>query len=224
MESGIKSSFIPQDATVQQTVRTVQRTGLADLFVLLAIVFLVASLALAAGVFLYLQFLQTSSASKIEQLNRAREAFEPSLIQELTRLDDRMRAADLVLRGHIAPTVLFRLLELLTLQTVAFSNLTFQGGDAQNMTIAMDGVAKSVNSIALQADNLSKSGVITNPIFSNIDRRIGGVHFNLTAVINPVALNYSQFILGTQNIIPTPPPQPLDTSPFAPQPVQAPTQ
>ncbi len=221
MESGIKSSFIPQDATVPQTVRPVQRTGLADLFVLLAIVFLVASLALAAGVFLYLQFLQTSSTSKLEQLARAREAFEPSLIQELTRLDDRMRAADVVLRGHIAPTVLFRLLEQLTLQTVAFANLTFQGGDAQNMTIAMDGLAQSVNSIALQADNLSKSGVITNPIFSNIDRRIDGVHFNLTAVINPVALNYSQFVLGTQNILPAPPPQPQEATPFAPPP-QAP--
>lgn len=202
METGIKSSFIPQDATVPHTIRAPGRTGLADLLVLIAIVFLVASLALAAGVFLYLQYLDTSRTAKLDQLERARQAFEPSLIQTLTRLDDRMHAASAVLKEHIAPTVFFNLLGQLTLQTVAFSNLTFQGGDSQNMTIAMDGIARSVNSIALQADNLSKSGVITNPLFSNIDRRIDGVHFNLTAVINPTLLNYSQVFLSAPVVAP----------------------
>src|SRR3989344_162937 len=129
MESGIKSSFIPHDATVARSAKPVGRTGFADLLILIAIVFLVASLALAAGVFLYLQFLQTSSASKLAQLDRAKQAFEPSLIQELTRLDDRMRAADQILGDHIAPSVFFHLLESLTLQTVAYSNLDFQAVD-----------------------------------------------------------------------------------------------
>ncbi len=205
METGIKSSFIPQDATVVRTVRSPGRTGLADLLILISIVFLVESLALAAGVFLYLQYLDTSRTAKLDQLERAREAFDPSLIQELTRLDDRMHAAGAVLKEHIAPTVFFKLLGQLTLQTVAFSNLTFQGGDSHNMKIAMDGIARSVNSIALQADNLSKSGVITSPLFSNIDRRVDGVHFNLTAVINPTSLNYSQIFLSAPVVAPSSP-------------------
>jgi hypothetical protein len=220
MESGIKSSFIPQDATVPQTVRPLARTGFADLLILIAIVFLVASLALAAGVFLYVQYLETSSTSKLDQLQRAREAFEPSLIQELTRLDDRMHAASTVLESHIAPTIFFRILEQLTLKTVAFSNLTFQGGDAQNMTIAMDGVAQSVNSIALQADNLSKSGALTNPIFSNIDRRADGVHFNLTAIVNPVSLEYGQLLFRTPGVT-APVEVPGSNSPFGAPPSRA---
>ncbi len=216
MESGIKSSFIPQDATVQQTVRPVQRTGLADLFVLIAIVFLVASLVLGAGMFLYERYLQTASASKLDQLDRAQQAFEPSLIQELTRLDDRMKAADAVLSSHIAPTIFFKLLEQLTLKTVSFANLTFQGGDAQNMTVVMDGVAQSVNSIALQADYLSKSGVITNPIFSNIDRRADGVHFNLRAIVNPATLKYMQMTAETSNVPPETAVPQNTASPFAP--------
>ena len=211
METSIKSSFIPQDATVPQAIRPVARTGLADLLILIAIVFLVASLALAAGVFLYLQYLQTAKVSKFEQLERAQQAFEPTLIRELTRLDDRMHAADAVLGSHIAPTIFFKLLEQLTLETVAFTNLSFQGGDAQNTTIAMDGIARSVNSIALQADYMSKSGVITNPIFSNIDRRADGVHFNLTAIINPVPLNYAQFMSGAMV---QPAPQGAPETPF----------
>ncbi len=207
METGIKSSFIPQDAVVSQAPRAMGRTGFADLLILIAIVFLVASLALGAGVFLYDQYLQTSSTAKLQQLERARQAFEPSLIQELTRLDDRMHAASAILDGHIAPTIFFNILEQLTLQTVAFNSLTFQGNDAQNMTITMDGIARSVNSIALQADNLSKSGAITSPLFSNIDRRLDGVNFNLTAKINPTSINYSQLLLGTQLMTETQQPQ-----------------
>ena len=125
-------------------------------------------------------------------MQRGKESFEPSLIQDLTRLDDRMRAADHVLSGHIAPSIFFHVLEQLTLQTVSFNNLSFQVTDAQNMTIKMTGQAASVNSIALQADYLSKSGVIANPIFSNINRAGQGVQFDLAAIVNPNALKYRQ--------------------------------
>ncbi len=202
METGIKSSFIPRDAAVPAASRVARGPGFADLLILIAIVLLVASVALAIGVFLYVQFLQTSSSSKLEQLERAKQAFEPSLIQELTRLDDRMRAADQVLSDHLAPSVFFHLLEGLTLQTVAFSNLDFQAVDPQNMRVKMRGVAQSVNSIALQADYLSKSGAITSPIFSNIDREPSGVNFDLSAIINPVALRYAQLSAALAPIVP----------------------
>ncbi|TSC86150.1 MAG: hypothetical protein G01um10148_656 [Parcubacteria group bacterium Gr01-1014_8] len=193
METGIKSSFIPRDATIPAAPSYSRGPGLSDLFVLIAIVLLVASVALAVGVFLYEQFLKTSTSSKLEQLERAKAAFEPALIQELTRLDDRMSAADQVLSEHIAPSIFFHLLEQLTLQTVAFTNLDFQAVDAHNMNVKMRGIAMSVNSIALQADYLSKSGAIASPIFSNINRQIDGVHFDLGALVNPSALRYGQF-------------------------------
>ncbi|MBI5456827.1 hypothetical protein HY969_03730 [Candidatus Kaiserbacteria bacterium] len=192
METGIKSSFIPHDATAPVAARVSRGPGFSDLLILIAIVLLVASLALATGVFLYVQYLQTSTASKLQQLERAKQAFEPSLILELTRLDDRMRAADKILSSHIAPSVFFHLLESLTLQTVAYSNLDFQAADSQNMRIKMHGLGQSVNSIALQADYLSKSGAIASPIFSNIDRQANGVNFDLTALVNPTALSYTQ--------------------------------
>ncbi len=175
-------------------------------------VLFVASATLAVGVFLYVQFLTSSNASKLEQLNRARQAFEPALIQELTRLDDRMRAADKVLSGHVAPSALFNLLEQLTLQTVAYSSFEFSTSE-KIMTLSMQGLAQSVNSIALQADLLSRSGMIVNPIFSDINRQIGGVRFNFTADVRSEALNY-RMLVGAPNpeTQPTPPPPP--TSPF----------
>jgi len=218
MESGIKSSFIPSDASVPTSTRGVTTTSLSDLLILLGIVFLVASIALAAGVFLYLQYLQTSSASKREQLERARAAFEPALIQELTRLDDRMQAADVILRGHIAPSIFFHLLEQLTLQTVSYQTLEFSAADDQSMQVSFTGSAVSVNSIALQADYIGKSGIITSPIFSNIGREPAGVRFSLQAKINPHALRYANIASSLQPVVSQPPPeqQQQPASPFEP--------
>ncbi|MEK7155724.1 MAG: PilN domain-containing protein [Patescibacteria group bacterium] len=191
METGIKSSFIPQSPITPSRVEARHSPGGMNFFVLASLVVFVASATLAAGVFLYAQYLSASVASKLEQLERAKQAFEPSLIQDLTRLDDRMRAADVILGTHVAPTALFHLLEQLTLQTVAFSTLDFSSGN-DGIEVTMQGVAQSVNSIALQADLLAKSGVISNPIFSNINRQPGGVRFDFTAKVEPQSLSYGQ--------------------------------
>ena len=180
-------SFIPREMREVSVVGRVRRGGLADLFILIAVVFLVASVALAVAVFLYQQYLQSSGTSKVDQLERAKTAFEPSLIQELTRVDDRMRAA-------------FRMLEATTITTVAFRSLNFEAADAGNLSVKMDGIADSVNSIALQADLFSKGTMITNPIFSNINRETDGVHFNLSALVNPAAINYAQVASGISRV------------------------
>lgn len=166
------------------------------MFMLLGLILFIASAVLAVGVFLYVQFLNTTATSKLDQLNRAKAAFEPALIAELTRLDDRMRAADEVLSIHVAPSALFNVLQQLTLQTVAFSTLDFSAQNSNDMTLAMQGVAQSVNSIALEADLLSKSGVITSPIFSNMNRTPQGVRFDFTSGINPEGLRYRSVRAG----------------------------
>ncbi len=195
MESGITSSFIPQDAgKVAVSPRQQKGGGLGDLIFLIAIVLLVVSGALAGAVFLYNQYLASSALSKVDQLKTAREAFEPALIQQLTRLDDRMRAADSVLTVHLAPTALFFALSQMTLSTVSFRSLELDATDPKKITVKMPGVAQSVNSIALQADLMSKNGTIVSPIFSNISRQGDGVHFDMTAQVNPAAVNYVSLV------------------------------
>lgn len=191
MESNIRSSFIPQaPISAPSSGDRRERKGGADLVLLIALVLFFASVVLAAGVFLFAQYLGTAEASKRAQLQRAKEAFEPALIAELTRLDDRMKAADEVLAHHTSPSDIFDLLEQLTLQTVAFSSFSFVAQNPLELNITMQGVAQSVNSIALQADLLAKSGLILNPIFSNINRTIEGVRFDFTASVDPEKLKY----------------------------------
>lgn len=191
MDSGINSNFIPHDTAQDAAGARTHSGSLLDLLSIVSAIIFVVSIVLGVGVFLYEQFLEKSSASKVEQLKRAQAAFEPSLIQELARLDDRMRVADIILRNHTALSIFFHMLEQVTLTTVSFRSLDFEATDSQNITIKMNGIANSVNSIALQADIFSRVGVIASPIFSNIDREQDGVHFSLTALLTPASLRYA---------------------------------
>ena len=190
MESNIKGSFIPRDTALESRAMRRRTGSTADLIVLFAIVLLVASVSLGVAVFLYVKFLESSLNSKREQLTRAQASFEPALIAELNRLDDRMRTAEDLLAVHIAPSVLMKTMEELTLNTISFSTMKYAVEGKGGISIEFSGLARSVNSIALQADLFGKHGAIVSPIFSNINRQPEGVAFDLTASVNPVSLRF----------------------------------
>lgn len=194
MESNIKSSFIPRDTAQDTRIGKRRASTTADLVVLFSIVLLVASVALGVSVFLYVKFLESSLSSKQEQLGRAQASFEPALISELNRLDDRMRTAENLLAAHLAPSVLLKTLEELTLETISFTTLQYSAQEKAGITLEFSGVARSVNSIALQADLFGKHGAIVSPIFSNINRGPDGVRFDLTASVNPTNLRYETLV------------------------------
>lgn len=191
MADTIQPSFIPHDAKV-----TRGNSGINELVMLLAIVLFVASVALAVGVFIYQQYLAKDNTDKLASLNRTEAAFDPSLVKEFTRLDDRMTAASTILQQHVAPLAFFTMLEQTTISTISFTSLNFDAGDSQHISIKLSGAAHTVNSVALQSDLFAKTGAISNPIFSNIDRSLGGVHFDVSANINPSTLNYVQLFNG----------------------------
>ncbi|MBL4644609.1 MAG: hypothetical protein JKX80_01955 [Candidatus Pacebacteria bacterium] len=194
MESNIKASFIPDKMPTGRPnggARPSSGGGAGDILILIAIVTLAASLALAAGVFLYDRFLDANVQKKDGQLVRAQQAFEPDLIRELVRLDLRLQAADSVLAQHLAPSELFNLLEELTLQSVAYDSLDYSVEDDNTIQIKLKGKARSVNGVALQASVFGQHNAIVNPIFSDLDLVHDGVSFKVSAAVNPSALRYT---------------------------------
>ena len=195
MESQIKASFIPQDVGKAPVLKRRGGAGGSDLFILGGIILLVASVALAASVFLYVQYLQNSIVSKQDSIDRARAALEPALIDELSRLDARMKAADVLLQLHTAPSIVFNLLEQITLQSIQLTDFELTTDGMSSLKITMKGEAESVNSIALQSDLYGRSGIITSPIFSDINRASDGLmSFRVDAILNPDAVRYSKLI------------------------------
>ena len=199
MDPRSKGTFIPDKMPSGMRASHAKEGGIVDLFFLIAIIAFVASLSLAAGVFLYHQFLSSNAAAKQEQIKQARSAFEPALISELLRLDTRLVAANSILTNHMAPSELFRLLGDLTLQSVAYDSFEYARLEDGTMTLDIDGTAQSVNGVALQADVLGKHNAIVNPIFSDLNFIQNGVSFKLTAEIDPAALRYMTLI----NVVPS---------------------
>ncbi|PCI89939.1 hypothetical protein COB18_02340 [Candidatus Kaiserbacteria bacterium] len=193
MESNIKASFIPDQmpATGRQVKPSAGGGSAGDIFILIAVVILAVALALAAGVFLYDRFLDSNIQGKTVQLERAQQAFEPKLVEELVRLDARLQSAGDVLARHLAPSELFNLLEELTLQSVSYQSLDYSINEDESITIRLQGKASSVNGVALQASVFGQHNAISNPIFTGLDIVSDGVTFEVTALVNPAAIRYT---------------------------------
>lgn len=191
MESQIKSSFIPQDVGKQSRPTRVKTGSGSDLLMLGAIILLIASLTLAGGVFLYSKYLNNSISVKQGSIDRARAAIDPGLIEELSRLDNRMDASGALLAQHLSLSAVFALLEQITLESVQLNELSITTDGNNTIALQLDGEAESVNSIALQSDLYGKSGIITSPIFSDITRKTNGLtSFHIDALLNPDAIRY----------------------------------
>lgn len=220
METSTPPSFIPHD-TVQQTTSFSRRTpavgGLADILLVIAIILCGASGAVAGGVFLYGQYLDRTAASKLTQLQRAQAALDPSTFEQFIRLDDRMNVAGTLLQGHLAPALFFDMLNQTTLTTVSFSSLDMDVNDSNQIQIKMAGVARGVNSIALQSELFGKNTFVSSPIFSGISRQQDGVHFSVSASLKPGSLAYARAIAGTST------PADISTPAVAPEPSGTPS-
>ena len=201
MESNIKASFIPKDAgnlgssaPLPSSRFASRRSSLVDVLMIFAVVLLVASVALGAGAFLYLNYVNASYKNGINTLKRTSN--DTSFVTQATRTADRMSIASKLLAAHLAPTIFFDLLDNLTLKSVSFDNLKYDTTQGSDVEISMQGVAGSVNAIALQAEVLSKNPAFSSPIFTNISRQKDGVHFLLTVQVSPASLAYSTLVSG----------------------------
>lgn len=193
MEPTFNKSFIPKKNLAQGGVR--KKKGGPGLLTLAALIILLTAITVGVGEFLYKQVLMGSISSKTATLERARGAFEPSLIQELIRLDKRISSAQTILNEHIAPSILFETLDQLTLKSVRFRDFSYTRIGKDKISIAMEGNARNFAGIALQADVFGKNRLIKEPIFSNLNLdKEGDVIFDLVAFIDPVQIRYVEAV------------------------------
>ncbi len=130
----------------------------------------------------------TTGCGLEERIERLRGDLAESTINEIKRFDTKLNRARDLFAAHNTLLPFLALLEDLTLHTIAFNSLTFNGD-----TINLAGLAKSYESIALQSEELAKNKIVKKFVFSDFtspsDR---GVPFRLTMVIDPTLTNYGQ--------------------------------
>ncbi|HJO89854.1 MAG: hypothetical protein QGH85_01010 [Candidatus Pacebacteria bacterium] len=189
------TSFIPKKSLTAP--RRQAKGSSIGIFFLFTLVVFIGAIALAIGVFLYQQFIIKSIEQKSASLARASIAFEPSIIEEISRLDTRINSAQDILDNHKATSAFFDLLEATTLESISFESLDYITDESGKTRISMKGRAQNFSSVALQSDVFGKNKFILEPIFSELDlNKKGDVVFNFSAFIDSRLISYESAILS----------------------------
>ena len=195
MEPQFKTSFIPkqplQEGVISRSKGRRTFGGGFSFGSLISVVVFLFALGGSVGLFLYEQYLDRSIKDKQQTLERAREAFQPALIRELQRLDNRISSAQKILDAHITPSSLFGVLEGVTLQTVSYSEFSYKRDPSGVITLSMKGTARDFGSVALQTDAYSEDSFIREPVVSDIAvNDEGSVTFSFRGTVDSQALSF----------------------------------
>jgi hypothetical protein len=225
MEPKFSTSFIPKkslQADVSGTVpgkyvnrRTVHGPG----YFLSFLIFIIAVVC-SVGIFGYTKVVEGRIQEKLLELDRARAAYKPETIDELLRVDARLRNAQSLIAGHIALTPLLTTLENLTLTNIKYTVLMFERGGEGDAglppTVQLTGVADTMPPVALLIDEYRKNPLLIDPKITalSLDAIENIVTFGVSAVLDPTIFSFTQAIKGGV-VIPTPTPTPPETTVFA---------
>lgn len=188
-----QTSFIPKKALNEE--RPV-RTRPVSLFLFLATILFVASIASAGFVYFTEAGLKRGVAGMRSDLDAAAAAFESDFIADLQELDRRIASSKKILENHISISPIFESLQTLTLKSVQFTKFEYKitgSGASASIDVKMSGKTDEYESLALQSDSLTKNKYFKDPIFSNlnIDEK-GNVLFELTFKVDPNLVLYGE--------------------------------
>lgn len=198
MATKFDTSFIPKEEadTGQQRSQRTQGSSSAIysvIFVVTLVGFL-GSAAAGVGVFLYGTYLEQTIASKEASLDRARGAFNPDLIEQLSRTSVRLSAADSLLDQHVALSAVFRELERITLKPIQFSEFEYQN-EGSILQLEMQGEASSFADVALQSQRFTDSPLFQNPVFADLSVNDNDrVSFSVSTEVPSEEVHYDQYL------------------------------
>ena len=191
MNSKIRSSFIPKKSIVTKS-STLKQYRSFNILTFVATAVFVVSLLASGGVFIYERLIKNSIDQKGIELENARQTIDMGLINEFKALDKKLRTAEELLGRHIAMTLFFDFLESSTLQNVQYNEFGYIFNTDDVISIDMEGIAQSFNSLTLQSDIFRDSDIILDPVFSGlILDESGNVQFKFRARIDPSFVLYS---------------------------------
>jgi hypothetical protein len=196
MDQNFQTSFIPKKPMIEERVVSSRPIGF---FMIVAMFIFFTVLVSSLGLFFYDRVLKNSISSMENNLNIAKNRFEPSRIAELQTLDKRLIASSDILGKHIAVSPIFEALEELTMKSVRYTKFSYVIDENKDpaVRVKMNGLAVGYRSIALQSDLFTKNKNIVDPVFSNLtlDDK-GNVAFELNFAVSGDMVNYKKTLAG----------------------------
>lgn len=203
MDSKIPTSFIPKE-TIKSDLR--EKREPVGIILIVALLILAGSLVYVAGIYAY-RFIvyneinspcqagdnNTSCGLKASLEIRSRELRLEEL-DDLKRLDAKMKNGARVLNRHVTLMPFFKLLGEVTNQNIQYQKFEF---DKTKNLIKIEGLAKSYEDIAYQQKIFTTSAIARKSFatfsFSDFDlNEKGTVNFKLTVTVNDELLDYNQ--------------------------------
>ena len=197
MEQNFQTSFIPKKPMIEE--RSI-RTQSVSLLTIISILIFFTVLIGTGALYFYDGILKKNITSMENDLNLARNRFEPSKITQLQVLDKRLNASNDILSKHIAISPIFKVLQSITMKTVGYTKFSYDFGNNidSKINVKMNGSAIGYKSIALQSDLLAKNKYFIDPIFSglSLDDK-GNVLFDLEFSVDPNFIDYEKTLEST---------------------------
>ncbi len=205
MEQNFQTSFIPKKPMIEKRSTGSRPVGFftaISFFVLLAVV-------LGSGGLYFYNGIITKNIGQLQNdLDLAKNRFEPAKIVQLQVLDKRLIASNEILSKHIAISPIFEELQLLTMKTIRYTKFSYNFDTERDKKVAvkMSGQAVGYRSVALQSDLFAKNKYFLDPVFSNLslDEK-GNVLFDLDFSVDLNFVNYKRTLLTeSENSLNTP--------------------
>lgn len=198
MDTRLRTSFIPKKNLILKSEAGGARVSI-NLFLSVGIIVFSLMIAIAAGLYLYKAVIQKKIVTEGVALEKAKKAFEPSLIADVKRLDSRITVAKTILEKHVVVLPIFDMLEALTLKTVRFTSFDYKTAKGGMPTLQLTGEARSYASVALLSDSFGGDERMKNPVFSNLNlNETGGVKFSFQTSLDPTMILFKKYFDGNQ--------------------------
>jgi len=214
METKFQTSFIPKKpaASAIGNVSSVSHKHTTSIFMTIATLLFIVSLAGAGGAYAYKQYLLSAQDTYKQDLATREQQFNTDLIQQLKAENVKIDLAHQILNSHIALSQIFDIIGRMTIETVRFLSLDVTvpsvptPGSAQSATtdgvkISLQGYGTSFSAVAFQSDVLGQldqyglRNIVKNPIISSPALGTNGtVAFGFSAVVDPSSLSYENMI------------------------------
>jgi len=204
MDGKVQTSFIPRKPLVPSQ-GVVSRSTSLNIFGIFGIIVFIVSIAAAGGVFAWTKVLEKHIADNKDVLQKTRQQFDASFIDEAQRLSNKITTAKYLLNNHVAVSALLSLFQDITLKTVRFRGLTYVV-EPKDLKISMKGQAQNFAALALQADAFANDKDIGDPTLGNLTLdENGNVSFDFTGTVLPTTVLYRTLIPGaattTENVV-----------------------
>lgn len=198
MDPQVSTSFIPKKNLESASAASQGLGKGTGLVLLVAALIFITSLVAAGGVFLYENLLKQSIISKSESLKLNEKAYDPGVIQELSRADLRINEAKKLLEKHVAPSPIFSFLGQQTLEKVQFVEFSLSIEGSGENKLSLKGIADSFSTVALQSRQFGASKTLKDVVFSGVggDASTGKISFIVSATVDPTLTLYSNALIA----------------------------